>query len=83
MKVPKFTSWLKPILVLSIVCSFAFTAAAQNYYPAEVGNIWVLLSTDGTERRTYALEGPETVNGQELILLKITKETVGTDVACV
>ena len=79
MKVPKFTSWLKLILVLSIVCSFAFTAAAQNYYPAEVGNIWVLLSTDGTERRTYALEGPETIDGKELIILNIIKETVGTD----
>ena len=79
MKVPKFTSWLKPILVLSIVCGFALTAIAQNYYPAEVGNTWALLSTDGTERRTYAFEGPETVNGQELILLNVSKEAVGTD----
>ena len=79
MKIPKFTSWLKPILVLSIVCSFALPAMAQNYYPSEVGNMWVLLSTDGAERRTYALEGPETVNGKELILLNIIKETVGTD----
>ena len=79
MKVPKFTSWLKPILVLSIVCSFTFTAVAQNYYPSEVGNKWVLLSTDGTERRTYALEGPETIDGKELIILNIIKETVGTD----
>ena len=79
MKVTKLMSWLKPFLVLSIICSFAPAAMAQNYYPSEVGNMWVLLSTDGTERRTYALEGPETVNGQELILLKIIKETVGTD----
>ena len=79
MKVPKFTSWLKPILVLSIVCSFALPAVAQNYYPTEVGNRWVLLSTDGTERRTYALEGPETIDGKELIILNIIKETVGTD----
>ena len=80
MKPTKFVSWLMPILVLSLVCSFALTAVAQNYYPSEVGNTWVLLSTDGTEQRTYALEGPETVDGQELILLRITKETVGTDV---
>ena len=80
MKTTKFVSRLMPILVLSLVCSFTFTAVAQNYYPAEVGNMWVLLSTDGTERRTYAFEGPETVDGQELILLKIIKETVGTDV---
>ena len=79
MKVTKFMSWLKPFLVLSITCGFALTATAQNYYPAEVGNTWALLSTDGTERRTYAFEGPETVNGQELILLNISKEVVGTD----
>ena len=80
MKTTKFVSWLMPILVLSLVCSFALTATAQNYYPSEVGNMWVLLSTDGTEQRTYALEGPETFDGEELILLKITKGTVGTDV---
>ena len=80
MKTTKFVSRLMPILVLSLVCSFTFTAVAQNYYPAEVGNMWVLLSTDGTERRTYAFEGPETVDGQELILLNVIKETVGTDV---
>ena len=80
MKTTKFVSRLMPILVLSLVCSFTFTAVAQNYYPAEVGNMWVLLSTDGTERRTYAFEGPETINGQERILLNVIKETVGTDI---
>ena len=80
MKTTKFVSRLMPILVLSLVCSFTFTAVAQNYYPAEVGNMWVLLSADGTERRTYAFEGPETVDGQELILLNVIKETVGTDI---
>ena len=79
MKVTKFMAWLKPFLVLSIICGFALTATAQNYYPAEVGNMWVLLSTDGTEQRTYTLEGPETVDGEELILLKVAKETVGID----
>ena len=82
MKVTKFTVWLKPFLVLSIICGFALTATAQNYYPAEVGNMWALLSTDGTERRTYTLEGPETVDGEELILLKVAKETVGTGRSC-
>ena len=37
-----FSRWLKAVLVLGFVCSLAFTATAQNYYPAEVGNIWVL-----------------------------------------
>ena len=80
MKVPKFIFSLKSILVLSIVCSFALTATAQNYLPATVGNTWVLLSTDGAEQRTYTFEGPETIDGEELILYKIAKETVGTDI---
>ena len=79
MKVSKFIFWLKPILVLSIVCSFALTATAQNHFPAVVGNNWVLLSADGAEQRTYAFEGPETVDGKEFILFNIIKETVGTD----
>ncbi len=71
MKVPKFTSWLKPILVLSIICGFALTATAQNYYPLEVGNTWTLESTDGAERLTYSITGPEVINGQELKILNI------------
>ena len=80
MKTTKFMFWLTPLLVLSLVCSFTPTAMAQNYYPAEIGNTWVLLSTDGAERRTYSFEGPETVDGEELILFNLIKETVGTDV---
>ena len=80
MKVTKLKSWLKPFLVLSIICGFTFTATAQNYFPATVGNTWVLLSTDGAEQRTYTFEGPETVDGEEFILMKVAKETVGTDV---
>ncbi len=80
MKTTKFVFWLAPLLVLSLVCSFAPVAMAQNYFPSMVGNTWVLLSTDGAERRSYTFEGPETVDGEEFILLKITKETVGTDV---
>ena len=78
MKVPKFTSWLKPILVLSIVCSFTFTAGAQNYYPAEVGNMWTLNSTDGTQQRRYMIEDAEDFNGLDVRRLKIDEETLGT-----
>ena len=73
-----FLCWLKPVLVLSFVCSFAFTAAAQNYYPAEVGNTWVLENAAADEKRTYSLEGPETVNGTEVITLKIETEELST-----
>ena len=73
-----FLYWLKAVLVLSFVFSLAFTAAAQNYYPAEVGNTWVLENAGVEERRTYSLEGPETVNGTEVITLKIEIEELGT-----
>ena len=73
-----FLCWLKAIFVLGFIYSLAFTAAAQNYYPAEVGNTWVLENADADERRTYSLEGPETVNGTEVITLKIETEELST-----
>ena len=78
MKMEMLLRWLKPVLVLGFVCSLAFTAAAQNYYPAEVGNIWVLENVEADEKRTYSLEGPETVNGTEVITLKIEIEELST-----
>lgn len=73
-----FSRWLKAVLVLGFICSLAFTATAQNYYPAEVGNIWVLEDSDVEERRTYSLEGPETIDGTEVITLKIETEELST-----
>ena len=78
MKTKIFLRWLKAVLVFGFACSFAFTAIAQNYYPAEVGNIWVLESSDAEELRTYSLEGPETVDGTEVITLKIETEELTT-----
>ena len=78
MKKTAFLQWLKPVLVMSLAYSFLFTAAAQNYYPADVGNTWVLESADGAERSTYTLEGPETIDGQARILLKIRNEELST-----
>ena len=78
MKRRMFLCWLKAALVLGFIYSLAFTAAAQNYYPAEVGNTWVLENADADERRTYSLEGPETVNGTEVITLKIEIEELST-----
>ena len=80
MKSTKLMNWFKPFFVLSIICGFALTATAQNYYPANVGNTWVLLSTDGTDQRTYTFEGPETIDGEEFIILNLAKEAVGTGV---
>ncbi len=76
MKTKIFFRRLKPVLVLVLAYSFALTAAAQNYYPADVGNTWVL--EDPKERRTYSLEGPETFQGTEVITLKIEIEELDT-----
>jgi len=78
MKKTVFLSWLKPVLVMSFAYSFLFTAAAQNYYPADIGNTWVLESVDGVERSTYTLEASETDDGEERILLKIRTEELST-----
>ena len=80
MKTTKFVFWLTPLLVLSLVCSFALTAAAQNYYPAEVGNMWTLNTADETEQRRYAITGTEDFNGLEVLILDIETEALGTDV---
>lgn len=78
MKKTVFLSWLKPVLVMSFAYSFLLTAAAQNYYPADIGNTWVLESVDGVERSTYTLETSETDDGEERILLKIRTEEIST-----
>ena len=78
MKQRVFSYGIKSVLLLSFTCSFAWTAMAQNYYPADIGNTWVLESVDGEEQSTYTLEGPEIVEGQERILLKISTEKLST-----
>ena len=74
------TIWnlLKFILVINIVGSFTSTISAQNYYPANVGNEWVLEKTDGEHRRIYTLETPKDIADQHLILLKIATEEINT-----
>ena len=78
MKKTAFLSSLRSVLIVSLAYSFLFTAAAQNYYPADIGNTWVLDSVDGEERSTYTLEGSETADGEERILLKIRNEELST-----
>ena len=78
MKTKRFLCWIKAVLVLGFACSLTLTTAAQNYYPAEVGNFWVLEDADAEERRTYSLEGPQTVNGTEVITLKIETKELST-----
>lgn len=78
MKKTAFLHWLRSVLVMSLAYAFLFTAAAQNYYPADIGNTWVLESVDGEERSTYTLEESETPDGEARILLKITTEELST-----
>ena len=81
MKFTKFVPCLKAVSILGLIYCFGFTVAAENYYPAEVGNTWVFLSDDGSEKRTYTLEVPEHTDVEGLIALKITNEALGTDVS--
>ena len=80
MKFTKPMFWLKALTVLSLICSFALTATAQNHYPAEVGNTWALNTADGTEQRRYTIGGPEDYNGLEVRRLTIETEALGTSV---
>ena len=67
------------VLLTVILCALISTASAQNYYPTDIGNTWVLESTDGAERITYTLETPEEErSGEQFRTLKIITEVLGT-----
>ena len=76
MKTTATWNLLKFLLVLGLICNFVSTASAQNFYPAAIGNEWVLESTDGKQRQTYTLEKPKDIADQDFILLKIATEAV-------
>lgn len=76
MKTTSFWNLLILILLLGLLCNFTSTVSAQDYYPADVGNEWVLLSTDGEKRRIYTLEEPANDADRDLILLKIMTENI-------
>ena len=71
-------------VVLSLVLLLCYlsvgTAEAVEYYPTDLGNIWVLETADGTERMTYTIEASEErIDDNEIALFKRTAETVSTD----
>ena len=73
---------IKIVLFTAILCAFVSTISAQNYYPTDIGNTWILESTDGAERATYTLEAPEEeISGEEFRTLKIITEVLGTSSA--
>lgn len=78
-------SKIRTLLVLFaslVIINLTGTALAQNYFPTELGNLWILESQDKAERITYTIEASdESINDVDLILIKTTTETLGTDVA--
>ena len=70
------------VLLSILLFAFINTTNAQNYYPADIGNIWILESEDGAERITYAIgTTDERFNGKEGRILRITTAVLGTTTA--
>ena len=70
------------VLLTVILSALVSTTSAQNYYPTDIGNTWVLESTDGAERITYTLETPEEdLSTEQFRTLKIITEVLGTSSA--
>ena len=67
------------VLLIILLCAFTSITDAQNYYPADIGNTWVLESEDGAERTTYTIEATDdSVNDEQVRILEITTEVLGT-----
>ena len=67
------------VLLSILLFAFINTTNAQNYYPADIGNIWILESEDGAERITYAIgTTDERFNGEQGRILRITTAVLGT-----
>ncbi len=79
LKKPTLIQSLTSLIVFLLFYTFALTATAQNYYPAEIGNEWILDRTDGKERQTYTLEVPEDGADKDLILLKIETKNLNNN----
>ncbi|MYE88436.1 hypothetical protein F4X33_05515 [Candidatus Poribacteria bacterium] len=54
------------LLSIAIICGSASHGQAQNYYPDDFGNTWILRSTDGIDERVVTIEGPETIRNESL-----------------
>ena len=66
--------------VFLLFCLSIGTPEAVEYYPTDLGNIWVLETADGTERVTYTIEvSEEHIEGKDIAHFKRTVETEGTD----
>ena len=54
------------LLTVVVSCCVASLGYAQNFYPDDIGNTWVLHSTDGPDVRTVTIKGPDDLNGQQV-----------------
>lgn len=79
MKKPILFQSITLLIVFLIFYTFALTATAQNYYPAEIGNEWILDRIDGLRRQTYTLEVPEDDADKDFILLKIETKNLNNN----
>ena len=67
------------VLIIILICAGLSTTSAQNYYPSDIGNTWVLESQDGAERATYTLEAAdENFSSERFRTLKIVTGVLGT-----
>ena len=67
------------VLLTVLLCAFINTTDAQDYYPTDIGNVWILESEDGTERITYAIGTTnERFNGEQGRILRVTTAVLGT-----
>lgn len=64
------------LLSTAIVCGSAALCRAQNYYPDEFGNTWILRSTDGIDERVVVIEGPETIGRESLKVISDRTYTI-------
>ncbi len=72
--------WVVLSLVLLVCCLSVVVAETVEYYPTNLGNVWVLETEDGTEWVTYTIEpSDERIDGREIALFKRIAETEGTD----
>lgn len=75
----RFSFGLSLVLLL-LYASTVLTAETAEYYPTDMGNIWVLETEDKTERVTYTIEATEErFNDTDTFVLKRTAETLGAD----
>lgn len=70
------------VLLITLLCVLTNISEAQNYYPVDIGNNWILESEDGTERVTYAIgTTDELFNGTQGRVLRITTAVLDTTTA--